>query len=82
VAAEGPLCGSVAVISVFSVIGADPMVCLWDVGTGEVLAEIALPNILFSMNFSFNGSQMVTACKDKKIRVHDARTLQVLKVSL
>ena len=50
-------------------------------GTGEVLAELELRDVLFSISFNHTGSKIVTACKDKSIRVHNARTLEVLKVS-
>lgn len=56
---------------------ADLKTCLWDVGTGEVLALLELPDILFSLNFNFNGEKIVSASKDKLIRVHNARTLEV-----
>lgn len=65
-----------------STLGADHKTCLWDVGTGEVLAELELRDILFSVSFNFTGSKIVTACKDKVVRVHDARSLEILKVSL
>lgn len=59
--------------------GADNKVCIWNVGTGEVLSEAELPNVIFSASFSYNGSKLVTACKDKIVRVHNARTLEVLQ---
>lgn len=61
-------------------LGADFKTCLWDVGCGEVLAELSLPDVLFSLSFNYNGSKFVTACKDKTIRVHDARSLTVTQV--
>lgn len=60
--------------------GADNKTCLWDVGTGEVLAEIDLPDVLFSFSFNFNGEKVVSTCKDKLLRVHNARTLEVVQV--
>ncbi|XP_067934740.1 coronin-1C-like isoform X1 [Watersipora subatra] len=59
--------------------GADHKLCLWDVGSGEVLSELSLPEVLFSLSFNFNGSKIVSTCKDKKIRIHDARSLKVAK---
>lgn len=63
------------------VVGADHKLCLWDVGTGEILAELEIRDIIFSISFNNVGSKLVTACKDKSIRIHNARTLEVLKVS-
>lgn len=63
-------------------VGHDQKICLWDVGAGEVLSELDLSDILFSISFNWDGSQFVTAGKDKKVRVHDARSLKVLHVSL
>ncbi|KAF6037739.1 hypothetical protein EB796_003946 [Bugula neritina] len=59
--------------------GSDHKFCLWDVGCGEVLTEIDLKDVLFSISFNFTGDKIVTACKDRSVRVHDARTLTVLQ---
>ena len=59
--------------------GADNKTCLWDVGTGEVLAEIGLPDLLFGLNFNMNGEKLVSTSKDKMVRVHNARTLEVVQ---
>ena len=60
--------------------GADCKTLLWDVGQGEILAELDLPDLLYSIGFSYNGEQVVSTCKDKFLRVHNARTLEVVKV--
>lgn len=62
--------------------GADNKTLLWDVGTGDVLAELDLNDLLYSITFSYSGDKIATTCKDKFLRVHNARTLEVLKVSL
>ncbi|XP_067931451.1 coronin-1B-like isoform X2 [Watersipora subatra] len=59
--------------------GADNKTCLWDVGAGEVLAEINLPDILFSISFNMNGEKLVSTSKDKLVRVHNARSLEVIQ---
>jgi len=63
-------------------IGNDNVTCLWDVGTGEVLAVLELNDIMCSVNFNLNGEKIVSTCKDKITRVHDARTLQVVQVRI
>lgn len=60
--------------------GADLVTCLWDVGTGEVLATLDLPDILYSLSFNCTGEKLVSTSKDKLMRVHNARTLEVLQV--
>jgi len=49
------------------------------VGTGDVLAELDLNDLLYSITFSYSGDKIATTCKDKFLRVHNARTLEVLK---
>lgn len=68
------------IIIAVSLTGADNKTCLWDVGTGEVLAELDLNDLLYSIAFSFNGEKLVSTCKDKMVRVHNARTLEVIQV--
>ena len=60
--------------------GADLKTCLWDIGAGEVLAELSLNDIVFSLSFNSNGEKLVAACKDKMVRVLEARTLEVIQV--
>lgn len=49
-------------------------------GAGDILAELTLKDVLFSISFNLMGDKFVTTCKDKKVRIHDARTLEVLQV--
>ncbi|CAD6187669.1 unnamed protein product [Caenorhabditis auriculariae] len=59
--------------------GGENIMYLWNVGTGEALLEIAgHPDQIFSISFNYDGSQFVTACKDKKIRILDSHTGAVL----
>ncbi|ULT99820.1 hypothetical protein L3Y34_000830 [Caenorhabditis briggsae] len=52
---------------------------MWNVGTGEALLEISgHPDQIWSINFNYDGSQFVTTCKDKKIRILDSHTGEVL----
>lgn len=60
--------------------GSDFKVYVWNVGTGEALVEINChPDLIFDCCFNYNGSKLVTVCKDKKIRVIDPRTGEVLQ---
>ncbi|KAH8279507.1 hypothetical protein KR026_011951 [Drosophila bipectinata] len=50
-------------------------VVIWNVGTGEILVHIdSHPDIVYSACFNWDGSKLVTTCKDKKIRIYDPRT--------
>ncbi|KHJ90485.1 WD domain, G-beta repeat protein [Oesophagostomum dentatum] len=52
---------------------------LWNVGTGEALLEIAgHPDQIWCIGFNYDGSQFVTTCKDKKIRILDTRSGEVV----
>ena len=44
-----------------------------------MLAEIGLPDLLFGLNFNMNGEKLVSTSKDKMVRVHNARTLEVVQ---
>lgn len=58
--------------------GADHKLVLWNVGTGESLMEVELPDLVLSMSFNYDGTRFVTTCKDKKMRVFDTRTGNML----
>ena len=61
--------------------GADNVLIVWDVGTGEILMRCeAHPDMIHSISWNYNGSLIATTCKDKKIRVIDARTGDVVQV--
>lgn len=47
--------------------------------TGEKLWSLDLPDMTISMSFNRNGSRLVTTCKDRRARIHDARTGEVLR---
>lgn len=60
--------------------GGDPLIILWNVGTGEALVQIDChPDVIYGVDFNPNGSKIVTTCKDKIVRVIDARTGEVLE---
>lgn len=59
--------------------GGENKLLLWNVGTGEALLEVAgHPDQIWSIGFNYDGSQFVTTCKDKKIRILDTRSGEVL----
>ncbi|KAH8853101.1 Coronin-1C-A [Schistosoma japonicum] len=58
--------------------GADNMVYIWNVATEELLVEIEFPDIVLSASFNFNGSRLVTTCKDRRTRVVNPRTGAVI----
>ncbi|KAF6768674.1 hypothetical protein AHF37_06268 [Paragonimus kellicotti] len=54
------------------------MVFIWNVATEEPLVEIMLPDMILSASFNYNGSRLVTTCKDRHTRVLNPRTGDVL----
>lgn len=54
---------------------------IWNVGTGEILIQIDChPDIIYSACWNWDGSKLVTTCKDKKIRIINPRTGKVEEV--
>ncbi|KAL9917706.1 protein coronin isoform 2-T5 [Glossina fuscipes fuscipes] len=61
-------------LNVLLTAGSDNQVVIWNVGTGEILVHIdSHPDIVYSACFNWDGSKLVTTCKDKKIRIYDPR---------
>lgn len=61
--------------------GSDNKVFIWNVGEGEALVEIDFPDIPLSASWNWDGSRIVTSCKDKKVRVLDPRSGDLIKES-
>jgi WD40 repeat protein len=60
--------------------GFDYMVFGWNVGTGQPVVEISChTDTIYSLSFNWIGSHFVTTSKDKKIRVIDARSGEVVQ---
>ncbi|KAE9551731.1 hypothetical protein FO519_005064 [Halicephalobus sp. NKZ332] len=60
--------------------GGENKLLMWNVGNGEALLEIAgHPDQIFSIGFNYDGSQIITTCKDRKIRIIDSHSGDVLK---
>jgi len=60
--------------NVLATSGADYIIKIWDVETGDTKLDVeGHGNIIQSVKWNNNGSQIVTACKDKKLRLFDPR---------
>ncbi|XP_035281999.1 coronin-1B [Anguilla anguilla] len=62
--------------------GCDNLLCIWDVGTGELVYRLddAHPDLIYGVSWNREGSAICTVCKDKALRVIDPRRGTVLKV--
>lgn len=58
--------------------GADNMVFIWNAATEERLVDISLPDMVLSASFNYNGSRLVTTCKDRHTRILNARTGDII----
>ena len=63
--------------------GADALVVVWNTESGDILFEIddIHTDLIYSISWNYNGSSLATTCKDKKLRVIDPRTAQLISVS-
>ena len=62
--------------------GSDNLVVIWNVGTGEPTVVIdSHPDLVYSACWNWEGSKLLTTCKDKKIRIIDPRNGNVDEVS-
>lgn len=59
--------------------GSDNRVVIWNVGTSEAIWEIDFPDIPLSASWSWEGRTFVVSCKDRKMRVVDPRSGNILK---
>lgn len=65
-------------LNVLLTAGSDNQAVIWNVGTGDALVKIDChPDLIYSACWDWNGSKLVTTCKDKKIRLIDPRTGEV-----
>uniref|UniRef100_A0A182TJM1 Coronin n=1 Tax=Anopheles melas TaxID=34690 RepID=A0A182TJM1_9DIPT len=70
-------------LNVLLTAGSDNLIVVWNVGTGEVLVRIDChPDTIYSACWNWDGSQLVTTCKDKKIRILNPRNGEVLNEAL
>ena len=67
---------------VLLIVGGDMKIFIWNVGKSSILTTIDChPEVILSVSWNYNGSRIVTSCKDKIFRVINPRTGQVIKVS-
>lgn len=76
------LCFKFFIFVVF--LGCDNLVCVWNVGSGELVYQLpdAHPDLIYSVSWNKDGSALCTVCKDKALRIIDPRRGTVLKVAL
>ncbi len=56
-------------------------VFVWNVGTASILTTIDChPEVILSISWNYNGSRIVTSCKDKMFRVINPRNGEVIQV--
>lgn len=66
-------------LNVLLTAGSDNLVIIWNVGTGEALMRFDChPDVVYSACWNWDGSRLVTTCKDKKIRILDPRSGEIL----
>lgn len=59
----------------------EPKVCVWNLDEGVAEVEIEChPDIIWNAAWSGKGDKIVTSCKDKKLRIFDARSGDLLVV--
>jgi coronin-1B/1C/6 len=60
--------------------GGDLKVFVWNVGTASILTTIDChPEVILSISWNYNGSRIVTSCKDKMFRVINPRNGEVIQ---
>ncbi|KAK4287225.1 hypothetical protein Pmani_039700 [Petrolisthes manimaculis] len=60
--------------------GSDNIVVIWNVGCGDPLCTVDVhPDIIYSCCFNWDGSLLLTTCKDKKIRIINPRDGEVFE---
>jgi WD40 repeat protein len=60
--------------------GSDFKLLFWNVGTEEPVLEIEVPEQVWSMSFNYNGNKLACTAKDKKLRIIDSHSGEILKV--
>ncbi|CAF1048759.1 unnamed protein product [Rotaria sp. Silwood1] len=60
--------------------GGDMKIFIWNVGKSIILTTIEChPEVILSVSWNYNGSRIVTSCKDKIFRIINPRTGHVIK---
>ncbi|CAB4054363.1 CORO2 [Lepeophtheirus salmonis] len=61
--------------------GFDHVILIWNIAKGMVVNSINChTDNIYSMSFNRNGSLLATTCKDKKLRIIDPRSTEVLRI--
>jgi WD40 repeat protein len=61
--------------------GVDRIIVIWNTKTQEAITQIDVHgDNINSISWNYNGSYFATTCKDKKLRVINARTGEVVSV--
>ncbi|KAJ8676010.1 hypothetical protein QAD02_011796 [Eretmocerus hayati] len=70
-------------LNVLLTAGSDNLVIIWNVGTGEALVKMDChPDVVYSACWNWDGSSLVTTCKDKKIRIIEPRTGNIISEAI
>lgn len=61
--------------------GFDHRILIWNIAKGQAVNAIEChPDVIYSLSLNRTGSLLATTCKDKKIRIIDPRSGEVLRV--
>ena len=61
--------------------GSDNLIVVWNVACAEALNTVDVhPDTIYSCSFNWDGSLLLTTCKDKKIRILNPRNGEVFEV--
>lgn len=52
----------------------EPKIVVWNLDDGEAHVEIDITQLVWNASWSLKGDKIVTTCKDKMIRIYNART--------
>ncbi|KAL8599971.1 hypothetical protein ACOMHN_038970 [Nucella lapillus] len=59
--------------------GSDNKLFFWNVGTGEPMLEVDIPEQVWSLSFNLNGSRLACTAKDKMLRIIDTHSGEILQ---
>ncbi|KAK7087471.1 coronin-1C-like isoform X2 [Littorina saxatilis] len=59
--------------------GSDFKLFFWNVGTGEPIIEVEVPDQVWCMSFNYNGSRLACTSKDKKLRIINTHSGEIVK---
>lgn len=64
-------------------VGADHAIFIWNTKTQEAVSRVKVhPDLIYSVSWNYDGSLIATSCRDKKLRVVNPRTAEVLTVNI